>query len=55
MAGSASLTNSLVGKTLGDEEVEHYIETYAKNLARQVHRHKQLRAAAGANGATAKT
>ena len=47
VASSASLTNSLVGKTLGDDEIENYIETYAKNLARLVQRHKVLRQGGG--------
>ena len=42
------MTNSLVGKTLGDDEIENYIETYARNLARLVQRHKVLRQVGGA-------
>ena len=43
---TCGINNSLVGKALGDDEVETYIDTYASSLTKLVQRHKSLRQAA---------
>ena len=43
MANSGGLLNSLVGKTLGDDDIDNFIDSYSKGLSRVVARHKALR------------
>ena len=40
---AGGIVNSLVGKSLGDDGMERYIETYHENLQKLVQRHKQMR------------
>ena len=40
---AGGIVNSLVGKTLGDDGMENYIETYQSNLRRIIQKHKGMR------------
>ena len=50
MASSGGLLNSLVGKTLGDDEIDNFIDIYARNISKMVQRHKALRQTATGRG-----
>ena len=36
MASSSGLLNSFIGKTLGDDDIENFIDTYARGLAKVI-------------------